>query len=241
MLPPELAVTALGQILDQDDSQLLVCDIDWTVLFRDRAHPLVDELPAVQRARRAAAPAATAASTREGTPELAERLAALSPAEQRRTLLRLVREQAAVVQGHASSDAVDPGKRFRDQGFDSLTAVEFRNRLNTATGLRLPATLVFDHPTPTALAELLQAELAPVAEVGVDTVLAEIDRLESVLGALVAERSERSAMTARLQEVVARWVAVPVGTGGPSVAEELDSSASDDELIELIGKTFGIS
>ncbi len=77
-----------------------------------------------------------------------------------------------------------------------------------------------------------------------DTVLAELDRLESTLGALVADRSERSAMTARLQEVVARWTAVPVGAagpGGPSVAEELDSSTSDDELIELIGKTFGIS
>ncbi len=103
---------------------------------------------------------AAAAGSGAGGSELLSRLAGLDEDEQTALLVELVRTQVAVVLGHPDASAIGATHDFVDSGFDSLTAVELRNRLAAATGLRLPATLVFDHQSPTELAQRLRTDLA---------------------------------------------------------------------------------
>ncbi|MEB4212379.1 SDR family NAD(P)-dependent oxidoreductase, partial [Mycobacterium sp. 94-17] len=91
---------------------------------------------------------------------LAHRLDGLSETEQHAVLLDLVRSHIATVLGNTAADAIDPDKAFQELGFDSLTAVEMRNRLKTATGLALSPTLIFDYPTPNGLAGYIRTQLA---------------------------------------------------------------------------------
>ncbi|OIJ88198.1 type I polyketide synthase, partial [Streptomyces monashensis] len=107
---------------------------------------------------------ARAAAAKDG--DLRRRLAGLDTAEQQALLLDLVRTQAAVVLGHSGADGVRADTAFNEAGFDSLTSVEMRNRLREATGLKLPATLIFDYPTPQALAACLREEFGDTVATG---------------------------------------------------------------------------
>ncbi|MBB5101297.1 type I polyketide synthase [Streptomyces spectabilis] len=161
IMAPDAALAGLGTALDHGDTQVTIADVDWA-RFADtftarRPSPLLGELPGF-RAEFDAAPA-----ERDGTSALARRLAGLTGAEQERQLTELVRYEAATVLGHVSGDAFSPTRAFRELGFDSLTAVELRARLGEATGLTLPASVVFDYPTATALAAYLRTELSGVA------------------------------------------------------------------------------
>jgi polyketide synthase 1/15 len=91
---------------------------------------------------------------------LAERLRALAPDDQHSLLVETVCSHAAAVMGHPAPEEIDPDTAFQKLGFDSLTAVELRNHIKSATGLTLPPTLIFDHPTPAAVADFLGRHIA---------------------------------------------------------------------------------
>ncbi|WP_395292967.1 type I polyketide synthase [Kitasatospora hibisci] len=179
----------------------------------------------------------------EAADGLKRRLAGLSDADRGRVLLDLVSTQVAVVLGHSDAASVDADRAFGDLGFDSLTAVELRNRLTSATGLRLPATLVFDHPTAAALAGHLDAELPREGELSTAPVLAELDRLEAVLAAVAADHPDRARIAGRLRSVVSRWDdRRDPTTSGESPAGEMElDSAEDDEVFDFITNELGIS
>ncbi|MGC5334548.1 type I polyketide synthase [Micromonospora sp. DT62] len=155
-LSTEDGLALLDEALGAPEAALVPIHLDLAAL-REQATGGV--LPPVLRglvrtpARRQVSADAAAAS------DLVAALAGRGPAERRKELVDIVRTQVAVVLGHGGAEAVGATKAFKELGFDSLTAVEFRNRLNAVVGLRLPVTLVFDYPNPTTLAEHLDAEL----------------------------------------------------------------------------------
>ncbi|GLV85495.1 hypothetical protein Slala03_51840 [Streptomyces lavendulae subsp. lavendulae] len=155
------ALTVLERAVAQNATAVTVADVDWArfapAFTVGRPSPLLADLPEVREA----------AAARPGHPDgaadtadaLRRALDRADPAERDRTLVELVRAEAASVLGHPGPEAVEPGRAFRDLGFDSLTAVELRNRLVKATGLRLPTTMVFDYPSVLDLAGALLVEL----------------------------------------------------------------------------------
>ncbi|QNP67941.1 phosphopantetheine-binding protein [Streptomyces genisteinicus] len=177
--------------------------------------------------------------------DLAADLARLPEPEQRRTLLDLVRAQAAAVLGYDGPDAVAADHAFTKLGFDSLTAVELRNRLTAATALRLPAALVFEHPTPAALAAHLWTSLAvstDPAGAGTADVLAGLDRLEAAVGRLAAAGADSPEVADRLRALLARVTEGETDAAGvkTAVADRLeDASASD--VFDFIDKELGLS
>ncbi|WP_246198376.1 type I polyketide synthase [Actinomadura syzygii] len=170
----------------------------------------------------------------KAAPQLTARLAGMSGTERRAVLLDLVRSQAAAVLGHGGHAAVDADRGFMDLGFDSLTAVELRNRLKRAVGLRLPTTLLFDYPTPDTLADYLRDRLGTSGDAR-PSVLAELDRLEGSLATLSPDL--RDELAGRLTGLLTRL------TGAAEPASELAgrlSTASDDEMFSLIDETLNV-
>ncbi|MHA7659549.1 beta-ketoacyl reductase, partial [Mycobacterium sp. ML4] len=147
-IPPDTALAALHQSLNHDDTLITLTDVDWNqfqdVFTTRRAHPLLTDL--------ASHPTPTPTTIPEG---LAAQLAGHTPPQQRATVTQLILTATATVLAHPDPTTLDPDQPFKNLGIDSLTALQLRNTLTRHTGLPLPATLVFDHPTPTAITDYL--------------------------------------------------------------------------------------
>jgi acyl carrier protein len=168
---------------------------------------------------------------------LTEQLRRLEPAQQQQKLLDLVRMHTAATLAHADPTAVQDQRPFKDLGFDSLAAVDLRNRVAAATGLRLPATMVFDYPNPAALARFLHDQLGIATQSRSAQALVELDRLDAVFQSLLSEPEDRGEVAARLRQLAARWRA-----DDGSAADTADlAGETEDDILRLVEAELDLS
>jgi acyl transferase domain-containing protein/acyl carrier protein len=235
-LPTSDALTAFDAALALDEPVLLPVRLDTRNLADGTTVPLLAEYVRKQSKPPAAEQRKTVPP---GGGTLGDRLAAMTAQEREQSLRQLVREEAAAVLNHSRLGAVDLDRGFLDLGFTSLTALELRNRIGTAIGLALPPTLIFDHPTPGALAKHLSARLMPSSE----DVVTSLDRDIGLIGerfATLDDETLRTQVKQRLQDLLKQWGSAPGTDAAPDSSGDDDiESASADLMFDLIDSEFG--
>ncbi|MFH8786802.1 SDR family NAD(P)-dependent oxidoreductase [Streptomyces roseoverticillatus] len=193
--------------------------------------PATAAVPHVLRELVAPAPAPAAAA-----PEAGPGLAGLGPDERRARLSALVRQHAAAVLGYSGAAAIDSDRSFQELGFDSLSSIEFRNRLGAALGLSLEATLVFDHPTPADLVAHLDERFAGESGAsGLQGLLEAFDRIAAALTDAAADDPDRGRAAERVRGLLDRLAPrTAPAPAGPAV-----DTATDDEIFNLIDTELG--
>nr|WP_254397898.1 type I polyketide synthase [Streptomyces sp. AC558_RSS880] len=216
-LTAETGLALFDQSLDVDAAVVAPVLLETTALrARARAGMLPPLLRGLVRASARVADSGTAA--------LAQRLAGAPEAERERIVLELVQAQVAGVLGHASAASVDPERAFKELGFDSLSAVELRNRLSQVTGVRLAATVVFDHPSPAAVARHLLPELMPDSAARPRS---EQDEIRALLTSIPIDRLRKAGLLDTLRELADN-------DPPEAVAEDGDAASFDDMDAEAL-------
>ncbi|NEW71127.1 type I polyketide synthase [Streptomyces rhizosphaericus] len=233
----ERALGLLDAAVRHGHHHLIAIDLDVRALSGQPALTL----PAPLRALTGGGTARRTAATARPHTDWAGHLAALPVAEQRRTLLNLVLTHAAAALGHSDPGRIQTERGFLELGFDSLTAIELRNRLTAVTGLRLPTTLIFDHPNPAALAVHLHTELAPEDVDPLPPMLGEIDRLESALLSVAQDETAHEALLKRLQSTLSKLGALHGGGTEEGQAAGRIQDATADEIFQFIDQDLGRS
>jgi acyl carrier protein len=213
----EQGLSLLDAALRRPEAALVPVRFDFAMLG---ARP--DALPSLLRALVRARSARPVAATIADASSLAQRLQSLSPADRERTLLELVRAHAAATLGVASPDSLEPNRPFGELGLDSLMALQLRNRLAAATGLRLQATLLFDHPTASAIAHWLEMKLGSVAPKW-HPILSEIEQIDHLITNITAAH-DRELIDARLRSFFSKWKQT-------TIQSELTVASADDETL----------
>jgi acyl carrier protein len=226
------ALALLDAALARPDPALVPVRLDTRAFTGAR-----DGVPALLRGLAGAAGRRTTGEARsENAAALRQRLGALPEAERDRVLLDLVHREVATVLSLAA-DAIDADQPLQELGLDSLMAVELRNRLRAATGLPLPATLLFDHPTPSAVSRKLRSEAFPDQPMTVIPALAEINRLEAVLSGMPLDADAQASVTSRLQALLSSWTGARAGARPAPTATAL-AAETPEELFRLIDERF---
>jgi hypothetical protein len=231
------AIAALGQALDHDETCVTVTELDWarvasisaSISAAARPRPLFDEIPEYRHV--ALAVADVPASS------LQQRLGALPALERERALLELIRTEAAAVLGMVDPRTLPSERPLSELGLDSLMAVELRNRLAAATALRLPTTLLFDHPTPRALTHLLATRLFEPERIPQHQISPELDQLERSLLAMTEDAVARPKVVMWLQSLLSR-VSQTERDADAAGAGDFEA-ASDDELFAAFDRRLG--
>ncbi|WP_443049727.1 SDR family NAD(P)-dependent oxidoreductase [Streptomyces sp. HD] len=238
-LAPKEGLALFTEALDEPAAVRLPLAVDTSRLGAEA--PVPELLQGLARTRRTVADRALSAKPGDSA-DLAVELARLGAADRNRRLVEEVCRQVAAVLGHASAARIDPDQSFKELGFDSLTAVELRNRMNTAIGVLLPATLVFDYPTPAALADHLcrehfagGAEPGPAAPGAGEPDEATIRKL---LTSIPISRFRESGLLNALMDLApaaAPAVQEPVRENGAHVdADDVDVDGMDvDDLVRM--------
>ncbi|MGI5183698.1 type I polyketide synthase [Dactylosporangium sp. CA-152071] len=228
-MAPEIAVDLLGAPATIGTAVLTVADIRWSAIVSGfsavRPRPLFDDLPEVR---------AVLDAQESGEERFVQRLAAMAEAEQSRAVLDLVMTHTAAMLGYDGPEAIQPDRAFRELGFDSLTAVELRNHLGGATELRLPATLVFDHPTPSALAGELRRRLLGEPDAAGPDNITDID-IRRLIESIPPQRLRESGLITELLRLRGPAEAAPPKT---TAAEHIDAMEVGD-LLQMARETLG--